>query len=105
MSNPGPATTTTAHYLGQGTSSDGQIIGDTAASAIGFYGATPIPQRTNAAQVAVSAAVGAAAANGVLVDVTATPTQTAINNNFATVAASLAEFRTALVTLGLIKGS
>jgi hypothetical protein len=39
--NPGPATTTGANNLGGGSP---MLIGDSATSLVGFYGATPIVQ-------------------------------------------------------------
>lgn len=46
MSNPGPASTTTAHYLFNGDSTDGVLIGGAAANLVGFHGATPTAQGT-----------------------------------------------------------
>ena len=44
MSNPGPASTQTAHYLFNGDSTDGVQIVGSASNKLGFYGATPIVQ-------------------------------------------------------------
>lgn len=62
MSNPGPASTTTAHYLFDGNSTDGVSIASS--GPLGFYGATPVAQQaaivtiaTNATGTAISVAV------------------------------------------------
>lgn len=86
-------------------SADGAQMGGAATDKIGFYGATPVVQRGGADQVAVTAAAGTKISTGILADATGTFSQTITNNNNATIAASLAEFRAALVALGLIKGS
>ena len=44
MSNPGPATTVTPHYLFNGDSTDGVQIVGSATNTLGFYGATPVAQ-------------------------------------------------------------
>ena len=44
MANPGPASTITAHYLLNGDSTDGVLIGGAATNKVGFYGATPVVQ-------------------------------------------------------------
>ena len=44
MSNPGPASTTTAHYLYNGDSTDGILLGGSAAKKVGFHGAAPVAQ-------------------------------------------------------------
>jgi hypothetical protein len=43
MSNPGPASATTANYLFNGNASNGILLG-TAGGLIGFYGETPVAQ-------------------------------------------------------------
>jgi hypothetical protein len=48
-SNPGPNVTTGVDSLGGGSP---QRIGDSAASLVGFYGATPVAQRANLIQAA-----------------------------------------------------
>jgi hypothetical protein len=64
MSNPGPASTQTYHYLFNGDSTDGVQIGGSATNLVGFYGATPVVQAaaittiaTNATGTAISVAV------------------------------------------------
>ena len=86
-------------------SADGAQVGSSATEKIGFFGATPVVQRSEADQVAVTAAAGTKISTGILADATATFSQSITNNNNATIAASLAEIRAALVALGLIKGS
>ncbi|NDD55748.1 hypothetical protein EBZ39_18100 [bacterium] len=44
MANPGPASTTTAHYLYDGDSTDGILLGGSASKLVGFHGATPVAQ-------------------------------------------------------------
>lgn len=86
-------------------SPDGYQVGQSATDKVGLYGATPVAQRAGADQVVVTAAVGTKIATGILADATASFSQTVTNNNNATIAASLAEIRAALVAIGLIKGS
>lgn len=103
MSNPGPASTTTTVYVGGGQP---QVIGASASDLVGFYGATPVAQPTNAAQAAVTDASGgsAAATNGILT-ITGTYNATIIANALATLAAQGNAIRNALVSVGIIKGS
>lgn len=84
---------------------DGLVFGQSATDKVGFFGAAPVAQRAGADQVVVTAAAGTKIATGILVDGSASYSQTITNNNNATIAASLAEIRAALVALGLIKGS
>jgi hypothetical protein len=82
------------------------LNGSSASATIGFYGATPITQPTAAAQAAITDASGGAAAatNGVLT-LTGTYNSTIIANAIATMVAQQNALRSALVSLGLIKGS
>lgn len=74
---------------------DGSIMGQSASGKISFYGATPITQRTNANQA----------------QVTTTALTTTSPFGFSTITQGTAvislvnELQTALVNLGLIKGS
>lgn len=102
MANPGPASSVSSTTLGTGSPYE---IGSSASSLIGMYGATPVTQRANANQVAVTAAVGTPISTGILADATTTFSQSITNNNNATIAVALAEIRAALVALGAIKGS
>lgn len=51
---------------------------------------------------ALTASTGTA--SDTIADVTATPTQTLVNNNFASVSAKINELRAALVTAGILNG-
>lgn len=57
MSNPGPASSVTAHYLMDGNSTDGVSIASL--GPLGFYGATPVAQAS-----AVTPLVGTTATFG-----------------------------------------
>lgn len=64
MANPGPASTVTSNYIMNGDASDGDLIGGSATSKVGFYGKTPLVQQaaitsiaTNATGTAISVAV------------------------------------------------
>ncbi len=84
----------------------GTNFGQSTTDLISFYGKTPIVQPTSANQAAITDASGgtAAATNGVLT-LTGTYNSTIIANALATIIAQTNAFRTALVNLGLIKGS
>ena len=81
----------------------GLQIGFNAADRIGFFGATPVVQPSGAAQAQITSGAGTAGAS--TADVTATFTQTILNNNFATLVQRINAILTALVALGVIKGS
>ena len=86
MSNPGPGTTTTTNILLQGSASDGVQIGATSGK-VGFYGITPIAQRSGAAQA--TSAVG-------------TASSTAVDTNLK---AAVIEIMNTLAALNLWKGA
>jgi hypothetical protein len=66
----------------------------------------PIAQPSGAAETALTDSTGGTpSVSYALVDVTATPTQALINDNFATVAVLLNKLRADIVALGLIHGS
>ncbi len=90
----------------EGIPSGGTTFGQTAADLIGFYGTTPVIQRTGAAGAAVVDTGGgtANAATGVTT-ITGTYNSTILANAFSTVIAQGNEIRAALVALGLMKGS
>jgi hypothetical protein len=69
-----------------------------------WWAATPIVQPAHANQAAITDSTGGTA-GFTLADVTATPTQTLINNNFASLNRQMDAIRTALVTAGIIKGA
>lgn len=93
MSNPGPASTVTSAYgLGPGNPT---LIGGTTSDLVAFFGTAAVTQPSGAAQAAVAtdAATTGAATYGF--------TSAQANGMVATVNA----IRTALLNLGLIKGS
>jgi len=55
MANPGPASTTTAHYLYDGDSTDGILLGGSASKLVGFHGATPVAQASAITAISNSA--------------------------------------------------
>jgi hypothetical protein len=85
---------------------DGTQIGQSATDKIAFYAATPVVQPTAAAQAAITDSSGGTAnpTTGVAA-LTGTYNTTIIANALATIIAQNTAFRTALVNLGLIKGS
>lgn len=85
---------------------DGLLVGQAVTSLVGFYGSTPIVQVTNADQATVVDTGGGTknAATGVTT-ITGTYNSTILANAFSTVIAQGNALRTALVNLGLIKGS
>lgn len=82
----------------------GTKIGTATTQKLGFWNVTPIVQPASANQATITDITGGTPGSS-LVDVTATPTQTAINNNFATINVLLLAIRTALVDSGIMKGS
>lgn len=94
----------TANYVSD-NNPDGTIVG-LSTGKVGFYGTTPVTQPTAAAQAAVTDASGGAAAptNGILT-LTGTYNSTIIANAIATLAAQTNALRSALVSVGLIKGA
>lgn len=85
---------------------DGTTLGQSAASLVSFYGATPVVQPSGAAQAAIVDASGGTAAptNGILT-ITATYNSTILANAIATLAAQTNAMRNALVSVGILKGS
>ncbi len=61
MSNPGPASATTAHYLIGGDSTDGTAIAINGGP-VGFFGHAPVSQQTASASVTTVAAGSVTAA-------------------------------------------
>ena len=102
----GLETTTTSNKRYNADASDGHVMGQAATSKIAFYGASPVVQPTAAAQAAITDSSGGTAAptNGVAA-LTATYNSTIIANALATVIAQTNAMRSALVSVGLIKGS
>jgi hypothetical protein len=85
----------------------GTKIGTSTTQKIGFWNATPVVQPASANQAALTNSTSGTA-NGTLEAVAATNTgdrSAAINNNFTELHVLLNEIRTALVNVGIIKGS
>lgn len=85
---------------------DGATLGSSTSELISFYGVTPIAQKAEAAQAAVTDASGGTAAptNGILT-VTGTYNSAIIANALATLAAQGNTIQAVLVSVGLMKGS
>jgi hypothetical protein len=85
---------------------DGQRLGQSASDKVAFFGSTPIVQPSAANQGAITDASGGTAnlTTGVAA-LTGTYNSTIIANALATIIAHQTAVRTALVNLGLIKGS
>lgn len=92
----------TVQYLDNGNP-DGAVLGQTASELVAFWGATPVAQPSGAAQAVVTFSVGW------LVALTNTSGTTAYAFDTTAHAKSLfdllVEIRSALVTVGLIKGA
>jgi len=92
-------------YIGE-SESDGVCLGQAATDKLGFYGTTPVVQPTAAAQAAITdGSTGTAAPTNGIQPLTATYNSTLLINAIATIAAAVNAQRTALVNLGLMKGS
>lgn len=111
-------TVTSSNQWNPPENADGFQIGNAATSKVGFYGATPLVQQSSANQAALAAASvtdasgGTAAATNGILTITGTYNQAILANAIATLAAQVnanstlvASLRTALVSLGLIKGA
>lgn len=85
---------------------DGLLVGQAATSLVGFYGASPAAQPKGANQAAVTdSSGGAAAATNGIQTITGTYNSTILANAIATLAAQGNAMQSALVALGLMKGS
>lgn len=85
-----------------------QIGSSATAEKIGFFGAAPIVQPLTANQTALTDSTGGSVANATLAAIGATNSgdvSADINANFAKTAELVNALRSALVNLGLIKGS
>lgn len=100
-------TVTTSNQLNSPESTDGFQIGASATtSKVGFYGTTPIVRPSAAAQAAITDSSGGAAnATTGVAALTGTYNSTIIANALATVIAQTNAMRSALVNLGVMKGS
>ena len=85
---------------------DGNIFGQTANNKIGFYGATPVIRPSGAAQAAITdGSTGTANPTTGVAALTATYNSTLLINAIATIVAQTNAIRSALVTVGIMKGS
>lgn len=101
-----PQTETTSNKNYTQKSSDGYSVGQAATDLVTFYGGTPIVQPSAAAQASVTdSSGGAASATTGVQALTSTYNSTLISNSIATILAQTNAMRTALVNLGLMKGS
>jgi hypothetical protein len=85
----------------------GSKLGTAASQKLAFFNATPVAQPAGASQAAVTNSTGGTP-NGTMAAVTATNSSdqsAVINKNFSELYTLLTAMRSALVTLGLIKGS
>lgn len=82
----------------------GTKIGTATSQKLGFWNATPIVQPSGANQAAITDSTGGTA-GFTLSDVTASHSQSVLNNNFASLNRQLDAIRTALVAAGIIKGA
>jgi len=101
MSNPGPASTVTTANLGGGSP---EVVGNSASSYVGFWGATPVVQPASASQ----SVVPTTAITTLATTPTATDIAVAVNSLIARVAACVTltnQIRSDLVTVGIEKGS
>lgn len=99
-------TVSTSNLIVTPDTPDGYQVGRGITSLIGFYGATPVSQPTNAAQAAITdTSGGTASATTGLQALTSSYNSTLVANAISTLAAQTNQIRSALVTLGVIKGS
>lgn len=84
----------------------GYYVGQSASDLVGFYGTAPAVQPSGAAQAAITDSSGGTAnsATGVAA-LTGSYNSTILANALATVIAQTNAMRSALVTLGILKGS
>jgi len=86
----------------------GYSVGSSATDKIGLYGLTPAVQPSSANQTALTDSTGGGVTDATLAAVGATNSgdvSAAINDNFAKTAELVNALRSALVTVGIIKGS
>lgn len=84
----------------------GVVLGEDASALVGFYGTTPAAQPSGAAQAAVTDSSGGTANSATgIATLTGTYNSTIIANAIATLAAQTNAIRSALVTVGIMKGS
>lgn len=99
-------TSTSSNKTQTPKSGDGYLVGQSATDLVGFYGTTPVAQPTAAAQAAITdTSGGAASATTGMQALTSSYNSTIIANSLSTHAAAINAIRTALVNVGLMKGS
>jgi hypothetical protein len=92
-------------YLDDGDT-EGNIFGQSATAKISFYGATPVVRPSGAAQAAITdGSTGTANSATGVAALTATYNSTLLINAIATIVAQTNAIRSALVTVGIMKGS
>lgn len=91
-------------YTAGGTAPDGVQVGDTGEK-IGFLGATPVVQVASANQTALTDSTSGAVTDATLAAISGSGADADINANFAKTAELVNALRSALVDLGLVKGS
>lgn len=96
---------TDAEVIGTG-SSGGILLGETSSEKVGFFGTTPVVQPSGAAQAAITdGSTGTANSATGVAALTATYNSTLLINALATIVAQTNAIRSALVTVGIMKGS
>ena len=101
-----PQSDSTSNKVQTPLSPDGYIVGQSATDKVGFYGYTAVVQPSGSAQAAITDGSGGTAnsATGVAA-LTATYNSTLLINAFATIVAQTNAIRSALVAIGIMKGS
>lgn len=85
---------------------DGYQVGQSATDYVGFFGVTPAVQPTSASQAAVTdGSGGAASATSGVQALTSSYNSAILGNAIASILVELNAIRSALVTIGVIKGS
>lgn len=87
-------TETSSNLINTPASDDGYVVGQSTSSKVGFYGATPIAQRSGASQAAVTTAAATST----------TPFGYATSTQADAIVTLVNEIRATLVALGLMKG-
>lgn len=85
---------------------DGTTLGQTATSKVSFYGATPVVRPSGAAQAAITdGSTGTANPATGVAALTGTYNSALLINAIATIVAQTNAIRSALVTVGIMKGA
>lgn len=103
---PAATTVSLSNQTDSPSSADGYMVGQSPTTPVGFYGTTPVTQPTAAAQAAITdTSGGTASATTGLQALTSSYNSTLVSNALSTLAAQTNAMRTALVNLGIMKGS